>query len=217
MDLMEFSSVRAAAEELSDEPWSRLVLAAGSQEPVGLFDVVDPEEWGRSIESNFVRQFQFLALMLPFRSRNLLEQPKVLSFAGGATNRATTHYSAYTVSKIASIKMTELLAAEYLDVAFSILGPGWVKTKIHEATVEAGAMAGKNFHETIRHLKENDFFPMDRVVDAVNWIMNAPPEAVSGRNFSAVHDPWGSDSLIRALLDDEDMYKLRRAGNDRFE
>jgi len=216
MDLTEFSSVRGAAEALSNEPWSRLVLAAGTQEPVGMFDLVDPEEWGRSIESNFVRQFQFLSLMLPFRSRNTLEPPRVLSFAGGATNRATTHYSAYTVSKIASIKMTELLAAENLDVVFSILGPGWVKTKIHEATVEAGAMAGNNFHETVRHLQENDFFPMDGVVDAVNWIMNAPPEAVSGRNFSAVHDPWGSDSLIRALLEDEDMYKLRRAGNDRF-
>lgn len=216
MDLEDVSSVKEATESLGKHPWSRVVLAAGTQNPVGLFEAVDPEEWGNSIELNFVRQFQFLSWILPFRSRHSVTTPRVLAFAGGATNRATTHYSAYTVSKIASIKMIELLAAENVDVAFSILGPGWVRTKIHDATVSAGLMAGQNYLETLRHLQEDEFFPMERVVDAVNWIMNAPPNAVTGRNFSAVHDPWESENLLQALLEDQDLYKLRRAGNDRF-
>ncbi len=216
LDLDQPAAIKAAAEALGVDPWSRLVLAAGSQEPVGLLEDVDPIDWGRSIESNFISQFQFLSWILPFRSRFDGSTPRVLSFAGGATNRATTHYSAYTISKIASIKMTELLAEEVKDVAFTILGPGWVRTKIHQATVKAGAMAGDNLRTTLRHLEEDDFVQMADVIASINWIMSAPPSAVSGRNISAVFDPWGSDELTRALVDDPDLFKLRRYGNDQF-
>jgi len=216
LDLGDVNAVKEAAQQLGGVSWSRLVLAAGSQEPVGLFEQVSPIEWGRSIETNFVAQFEFLAWMLPFRQRGGGKVPRVLSFAGGATNRATTHYSAYTISKIASIKMTELLAAEVVDTAFTILGPGWVRTKIHEATLQAGVSAGDNHETTVRHLQNDDFFPMETVIRAINWIMEAPPEAISGRNISAVHDPWGSAELTRSLISDPDMYKLRRFGNERF-
>lgn len=216
LDLGNVIAVEEVAEQLGGVPWNRLVLAAGSQEPVGLFEQVDPIEWGKSIQTNFVAQFQFLAWMLPFRQQVRGKVPRVLSFAGGATNRATTHYSAYTISKIASIKMTELLAAEAADMAFTILGPGWVRTKIHEATLEAGMRAGDNLETTVRHLQNDDFFPMEILIRAINWIMEAPPEAISGRNISAVHDPWGSAELTSSLISDPDLYKLRRFGNERF-
>lgn len=216
LDLADEGAIGYATDELSRIPWTRVVLAAGSQEPVGLFENVDQYEWGRSIETNFIAQFQFLGRLLAFRSRTVSGGARVLSFAGGATNRATTHYSAYTVSKIASIKMTELLAEEMPDVGFTTLGPGWVRTKIHEATLNAGVIAGDNFLTTVRHHEEDDFFPMRGVVDAINWIMESPLPAVTGRNFSAVHDPLTDRRLVQALLTDPDMYKLRRSGNDRF-
>lgn len=216
LDLADKAAISFAAGELSQNPWTRVVLAAGSQEPVGLFEDVDQYEWGRSIETNFIAQFQFLGRLLAFRSRTVSGGARVLSFAGGATNRATTHYSAYTVSKIASIKMTELLAEEMPDVGFTSLGPGWVRTKIHDATLNAGSRAGDNFLTTVRHHDEDDFFPMAGVIDAINWIMESPLPAVTGRNFSAVHDPFTDKRLVRALLTDPDMFKLRRSGNDRF-
>jgi len=216
LDLADEAAIGLAAQELSQTPWTRVVLAAGSQEPVGLFEDVDQYEWGRSIETNFIAQFQFLGRLLAFRSRTVSGGPRVVSFAGGATNRATTHYSAYTVSKIASIKMTELLAEEMPDVGFTILGPGWVRTKIHEATLNAGGIAGDNFLTTVRRHEDDDFFPMKGVIDAINWIMESPLPAVTGRNFSAVHDPLTDRRLVQALLTDPEMYKLRRSGNDRF-
>jgi NAD(P)-dependent dehydrogenase (short-subunit alcohol dehydrogenase family) len=216
MELKDEQSVLSAARALGEIPWSRLVLAAGSQEPVGLFDTLDAVDWSDSLFVNFVRQFQFLNLMLPSRARQGGSHASVLSFAGGATNRATTHYSAYTISKIASIKMTELLAAEIEDVSFTILGPGWVKTKIHNATLQAGEAAGDNYRTTLRHLEDDDFFPMGEVIEAVDWLMSAPIPAVSGRNFSAVHDPLGDADLLKALISDEDLYKLRRSGNGRL-
>ena len=55
---------------------------------------------------------------------------------------------------------------------------------------------------------------METVLDCCDWLINADRKAVSGRNFSVVFDKWGSDPLIKKLLEDPNMYKLRRNGND---
>jgi len=216
MDLNDEDSVLEVGRQLSMKPWHRVVLAGGDQQPVGLFSRVDQREWAKSISSNFTRQFQFLGTILPGRVREAHQGPRVLAFAGGATNRATTHYSAYSISKIASIKMIELLAAEIPDTGFVIVGPGWVKTKIHNATEIAGSEAGDNLYVTRQHIQEDDFYPMESLISCINWIFDAPIEHITGRNFSAVFDPWGQDKILRALEIDSDLFKLRRYGNDRF-
>ena len=216
MNLEDEDSVLEVGHQLSMEPWNRLVLSAGTQEPIGLFSRVNLPDWGQSISVNFTRQFQFLGAVLPGRARSSGDHPRVMAFAGGATNRATTHYSAYTISKIASIKMVELLAAEIPDTGFIILGPGWVRTKIHESTIRAGVEAGENFERTRLHIQEGNFHSMEDLVCCVNWLFRAPMDLVTGRNFSAVFDPWGQDILLDELRRDDDLFKLRRFGNDRF-
>lgn len=214
-DLQEAESVSNSANRLvqgTSQPWTRLVLAAGSQNPIGLFGDTLFDEWSKSLEINFLNQLRFLHTLVS------ISRPsgRVLLFAGGATNRATTHYSAYTISKIASIKMVELLAAEYPEACFSVLGPGWVKTKIHNATLQGPpSSAGPNFLTTLERFQKDDFFPMDMLLDCIDWLFMESRERVNGRNFSAVHDSWGTPELQSALDSDENLYKLRRSGNDR--
>ena len=194
--------------------WDYLVLGLGDLEPVGEFEGCDFSRWSKSLEVNFIRQMQFVRELLPSRNRKGNHPPVVLFFAGGGTNNATVNYSAYTVSKIALIKMCELLDKEVRDTNFAILGPGWVKTKIHQATLKAGAKAGANFQKTRDKLAGDECTPMETVLDSCDWIVSAPRKAVSGRNFSVVSDKWRSGALIKKLLKDPDMYKLRRHGND---
>ena len=139
-------------------------------------------------------------------------------FAGGGTNSATTDYSAYTISKIASIKMVELLDAEIPDTSFSILGPGWVKTKIHASTLNLKSSAGVNYFKTVEMLEEDGkkCYPIEKVIACCNWILSSDRALVSGRNFSSVFDPW-EDEKIKLIMNDKNLFKLRRFGNDFFE
>lgn len=210
-DLEDPKSATRVIEEASLHPISRLVLAAGGQDPIGLFAEIDFEEWARSIETNFTSQVRILHGLL---ARNSLENSRVLMFAGGGTNNATQRYSAYTLAKIASIKAMELFASEYPKTCFSILGPGWVRTKIHEQTLRNPIGAGDNYERTVKHLESDDFFPMKRLMECIDWLFEGSSSAISGRNFSAVHDNWGSVTLTEALEENPDLYKLRRFGND---
>lgn len=193
--------------------WDVLVIAPGTQEPVGLFEETDIHKWEESIAINFTKPISILHRMLTIRSNQSSDYSRVLFFAGGGTNSATERYSAYTVSKIALIKMCELLDFEFRDCAFSILGPGWVESKIHEATISAGGLAGDNYLKTLEMRRLNLMNPVSIVVDACNWILTQPKVVVGGRNFSAVNDKFHDPELVNNLISNPSMYKLRRSGN----
>ena len=193
--------------------WDTLVLCPGLVEPVGPFAESDFDKWEDSVRVNFTSQLRIVHELLP--SRNLLApgSPCVLLFAGGGTNNATLNYSAYTISKIALIKMCELLDAEMPDTRFVIIGPGWVKTKIHNSTLQAKEKAGENYQKTIEKLTSGECTPMDSILECCDWVVSAPREVVGGRNFSVVYDEWNTGPLTEQIQQDPDMYKLRRHGN----
>ena len=215
-NLLDRDSTQNATLELKKKctSWDVLVLCAGTQKPVGHFLNCDFNAWEESLTIHFSRQIYIVKELLSCRNLQAGQMPAVLFFAGGGTNNATINYSAYTISKIALIKMCELLDAEIEDTKFSIVGPGWVKTKIHQETLDAGTDAGENLQKTKTKLTENTFTPMDDVLASCDWIINAPREIVGGRNFSTVFDLWGSKELEDELKNNYDMYKLRRHGNN---
>ena len=214
-DLADAASIASACEKLrcASADWDVLVLAAGSLEPIGPFADCDFAAWAASMTVNFISQMHVLHELLPARRRNSGLPPLALFFAGGGANNATINYSAYTLAKIELTKAVELLDAELPDCRFAILGPGWVKTKIHEATLQAGERAGANYQRTLDKLARDECVPMELVVECCNWLVGAPREVIGGRNLSAVYDAWGDPRLVEMLRADRDMYKLRRAGN----
>lgn len=214
-DLNDKISSDSAVKELSSfGKWDILTVAAGTVEPIGNFLETNFNDWENSIRINFISQLRFLHGMLPYRRQSSKFMPLVLFFAGGGTNNATVNYSAYTISKIASIKMCELLDAEIPDTRFVILGPGVVKTKIHEATLNSPEKAGSNYKKTIEILSGGKCYPMSKVVDCCNWLIAGDRNIISGRNFSAVNDKWGYRELENLLASDQNIYKLRRFGNN---
>lgn len=195
--------------------WDWLILAAGLQDPIGKFIKINFDEWEDSLFVNFISMTRILNFLLKLRNINSKNGSRVLFFAGGGTNNATSNYSAYTISKIATIKLCELLDYEIKDTIFSTIGPGWVKTKIHLSTLRNKKGSGDNFNKTKMMLDKNKSYPIEKVVKCCDWIMTEKKEIVSGRNFSAVHDPWGTKK-IEKISSNENFFKLRRFGNDIF-
>lgn len=213
-DLKKNKSVDNVSKKISKfGKWNSLVLAAGDQNPIGNILNINLDEFENSFKINFINQLRFLRNLLDNREDKTKKSPSVLFFAGGGTNNATVNYMAYTLAKITSIKVTELLDAEIKDTKFTILGPGWVKTKIHNATLEQPLKSGKNYKKTIENFKKNNFYPMSEVIKCCNWLINADKELVGGRNFSSVFDPWNNNKIVK-IKKDTNIFKLRRYGNN---
>ena len=215
-DVADPAAVSQAAEGLrSFGRWDIVVLCPGTLEPIGPFAEGRFDAWAASLDANLVGQLRMVHALLPGRRPSALG-PCVVWFAGGGTNGAPVNYSAYTLSKIALIKMCELLDAEIPDTRFTILGPGVVQTKIHRETLKAGARAAATYQRAMDALAGKGCVPMDQVLACCDWVVDAPREVVSGRNFSVEFDAWATEELEQVLWQDPSMYKLRRHGNDRL-
>lgn len=195
------------------KPWDIFISCVGIMEPIGNFFKVNFEEWEKSVIVNSIAQLRFLHELYPYRRKNSLNH--AVFFAGGGTNNPFTNYSAYCVSKIMLIKMCELLDDENKNLNAFIVGPGWVRTKIHAQTLKS-SLTGANYGRTKQFL-ESDIPGTDYrdIFDCINWCINQGRQVAGGRNFSVVHDAWKKNgrTLARRLRADTNKFKLRRFKN----
>ena len=207
----------AARDLVASTPaWDALIVAPGTMNPIGLFPNVDIDEWSRSIDINLVHQLRFVHRLLGHANAGSSTVPTCVFFAGGGTNSAPIAFSTYVLAKIALIKATELLDAEIPDIAFTIVGPGWVRTDIHQETLAADLAPAAVVEETRRRLATDDFVDMDDVVSTVDWLLAQPKEVVGGRNFSVAGDPFTEPGFVDLLKAEPSLFKLRRWGNDAY-
>ena len=194
-------------------PWDIFISCVGTLKPIGNFEENNPKEWVEGVNQNSSYQVASLMTAMPYRNKEKISS--AIFFAGGGTNSATTAYSSYTIGKISLIKSVELLNHELNDLKVSILGPGWVKTKIHNQILFAEDKAGENFQKTLEILKKpENMNPITKVVEDISKIIELPKTLIGGRNFSSVYDDLSSENLKRLLKLDPDFYKLRRSSNN---
>ncbi len=212
-DIKDFDSSRYKFWLKSIGEWDLFISCVGTQKPVGKFVDVNINEWVEAVAKN--SSYQLAALINAIKERDSKNHADVIFFAGGGTNSANPYYSSYTLGKISLIKAVELLSNEIEFMKFTILGPGWVKTKIHEETISAKEKAGENYKKTLDMISNpNKFNPMEKVVEDIMQIVSLPKKLVSGRNFSSVHDDLSIDNLEKLNKLDIDFYKLRRKLNN---
>ncbi len=212
-DIGRKSSVRECVELYKKfaKPWDIFISCVGSMEPIGKFFDSDFDSWEQSVIVNSIAQLRFLHGIYPYRGKSKVNH--AVFFAGGGTNSPFTNYSAYCVSKIMLIKMCELLDDENKDLNAFIIGPGWVRTKIHSQTLNSRLGAGSNYERTLEFLKSKDSgTDYKDIYDCINWCIGQGIAVSGGRNFSVVHDPWkkGGACLARQLRADTEKFKLRR-------
>jgi NAD(P)-dependent dehydrogenase (short-subunit alcohol dehydrogenase family) len=211
-DAASADSVKALATTLRDGGvgWDLLLSSVGTMEPIGPFFDLDFEAWARSVDVNFTDQLRVLHALWPLRRPG--KAVDIMLMAGGGTNNPFRNYSAYCVSKIALIKMCELIDDEATEANAFIIGPGYTKTRIHEETLRAGPKsAGDGYYKTLA-LLENQGTTIDEIYDHMRWCMAQGREVAGGRNFSTVHDAWrdGGLKLANALAADQNAFRLRR-------
>jgi len=216
-DLVNKISTRACLQEykMINRPWDIFISCVGTMEPIGKFFNSDFSKWEKSVILNSLSQLRFLHDLYPYRRKNKVSH--VVFFAGGGTNSPFTNYSAYCVSKIMLIKMCELLDDENKDLNAFIVGPGWVRTKIHAQTLHSRWIAGANYARTKEFLRsKNPGTDYQDIFDCINWCIEQGRDACGGRNFSVIHDQWRKKSLnlAKKLRAYPDKFKLRRFKNE---
>ena len=211
---IDFSNVVTAkkAQRFLDlsENWNIFLSCVGDTEPLDLFINTNIEKWFKSFQLNFDNQVRVLHYLLNKNLPSSKKSRSILFLAGGAMNSATKYMSAYTISKIALTKFVELAQFENEYDKYTIIGPGWIKTKIHQKTLNVKGNASELNKSTEKKLRENYGNSLHELQKMLDWIISSSLSLVGGRNFSLTSDNWKEPSFQKKTEENSELFKLRR-------
>lgn len=188
--------------------WDLLVCCYGVMDPIGNFWETERSEWEYAVFCNVLKPLRQVRLLY---SRRRAPGASVCFFSGAGTSGPALTYSSYAASKVMLTKMTELLDDESPDCKFFILGPGVVRTKIHQQTIGAGDRAA-NLERVEGIVSGSEpCTSMDDIYACLMACHAASKEAVGGRNIYVPGDDW---ERLEELVGDPDAFKLRRARDE---
>lgn len=179
--------------------WDACIITYGKLAPVGMWWDLDGLQFEHCIYSN---------LMLPIRALRSVwgmrnPEAKICFFAGPNPNKPMEGYVAYSIGKMALLKAVEHMDFESPDAAFFALGPGYVPTKIHQATRSAQ-------WRNARLEQGGEGTPMEDIYAALQWCLRQPKNVVGGRNICVSDIKNHPATLACELSASVDKFKLRR-------
>lgn len=201
--------------KLLNMKFDKVIFAAGTMQPIGSLVNTSIDAWELNVKINFLSPIRIIRDLIS--SELLNNNALILIFAGGGINSAPLSSSAYTISKVALTKSMEILFAEFPNYNFISLGTGWIKSKIHKQTLDAGPLLSSNYLETVRRTKDDDFGNIQDIFRFIDWVSSQAPSITSGRNFSLQSAEWKNPELVSQISINPSLFKLRRVALEKSE
>jgi len=188
-----------------------LVNAAAIMGPIGPVVDLDPVEWLEAIQVDLFGTF-LVAREASKRMVSVGNGGRIVLFSGGGASGPFPNYSAYACSKVAVVRFTETLAQELgpHGIEVNCLAPGFVATKIHEATLRAGATAGKEYLQRTKDELAKGGASPTYAARAATFLLSDAARGISGKFIAAVHDGWERWPEHLEEIRSTDIFTLRR-------
>jgi len=194
-----------------------LVNCAGIYGPIGKTTAVDMVKFTEAIQINFLGTVYMCNVFAPLLKSST--KKKIINYSGGGAASPFPNYSAYATSKIAVVRFTENLSLELADDNFDIncIAPGFVITRLHDQTLEAGRdKVGNSFFENTKKQIESGGVSPEKAADLTSFLLSEESDGITGKFISAPWDPWQKEEFRNLLKSEKDFAALRRIDNKTF-
>ncbi len=206
-DVAAWEAARPALESVD-----ALVHAAAVMGPIGPAEEIDPVAFLDVLRINVLGTFLAVRTCLP--ALRATDGP-IVAFSGGGATGPLPRYDAYATSKAATVRLVENLAAD--GVRINAVAPGFVATRMHEATLAAGPeSAGADYHARTLDDLERGGTPPDVAAELVAFLLSEDARGISGRLISAPWDPWREPEFQARLRSERDLATIRRIDEQFF-
>jgi len=190
-----------------------IVVASGNYGPIGPTRTVDITSVEHTFMLNLLAPLALIQAVAPALDAGV--EASVVFLSGGGATDSFPNYSAYAISKVATVRLVENLALEEPGWKVNAIAPGFVATAIHDATRAAGDTASAGF---LSRTDEMTARAVDPAIAArlTAFLLSPQSRRITGRLISAVWDPWEEPAGQALLSDDPHFGRLRRIDRQFF-
>ena len=187
-----------------------LVNNAGIGGPAGALQDNDPDYWVQTIQVNLIGAYLCCRAVLPVMVKQ--DRGQIINIGGGGDMEASPNFSAYSSSKAAMVRLTEVLALELAEtnVRVNSLRPGSVHTRLMEEEVEALDALGLNeLRDQVKVTTGGGGEPIEITANLAVFLASADAGNLSGRLVATRDDITKWSGRIPEIMESE-AYLLRR-------
>jgi 3-oxoacyl-[acyl-carrier protein] reductase len=188
-----------------------VVHAAGIYGPIGPATKVDPDEWFAAIHVNLFGSF-LIAREACRRMAEAGTKGSVVLMSGGGAATPFPNYTAYACGKIGVVRLAETMALEVAEAGIRVnaVAPGFVATRLHEQTLEAGIDLAGAFVETTKQQIAKGGVPPTVAARTCAFLLSEKAAGITGRFVAAPYDGWEKWPEHFDAMKGSDLFTLRR-------
>ena len=189
-----------------------LINTVGEQGEINNFFKLNLDNFAKTFNINFFSYVYLFKNIYPFikKNKNLL----IILFSGGGVTSLRTNFSPYSLSKIALVKLVEILSKEIKNKSIRInsISPGIINSKMTQKTLKVERSLIKkdelvNIRKQIKYSDES----LNKVFNLIEFLFSEKGKNISGKMISSRWDnfkDWNKEKIKK--MTKNDIYTLRR-------
>jgi NAD(P)-dependent dehydrogenase (short-subunit alcohol dehydrogenase family) len=184
---------------------------AGIAGPVGPLQENDMTAWIQTIQVNLIGTYLCCRAVLPIMHQQ--SRGKIINLSGAGATNAWRNLSAYGVSKVAVVRLTETLALELegANIQVNALGPGSIHTQMWEELRDSAHTAGDTqLYALGQRVTSGGGASLERAAALAVFLASDASGTLSGRLISAVTDDFPNLPMQIQRIMASDALTLRR-------
>lgn len=188
-----------------------LVNNAAILGPIGPAWETSTQDWEETLGVNLIAPVILCRSAIPVMKK--AGYGKIVNLSGGGATGPRPHFSAYATAKTGLVRFTEVLSHETRGMGIDVncIAPGVLKTKmLSEIFAQSPERIGELEYARIQQLAQHSDDALKRAAELAVFLISQESDGISGRLVSAVWDRWETLPDRRAILNESDIYTLRR-------
>ncbi len=189
-----------------------LINTVGEQGEINNFFKLNIDNFVKTFNINFFSYIYLFKNIYPFIKKN--KDLLIILFSGGGVTSLRPNFSPYSLSKIALVKLVEILSKEIKNKSIRInsISPGIINSKMTQKTLKIESSLIKN-DELVNMRKQIKYSDksLNKVFNLIEFLYSKKGKSISGKMISSRWDnfkDWDKEKIKK--MTKNDIYTLRR-------
>tara|TARA_Y100001958_G_C21180417_1_gene510399 strand:- start:303 stop:1118 length:816 start_codon:yes stop_codon:yes gene_type:complete len=169
------------------------------------------KKFEKTLNINFFSNLIILQKISKFKKRN--KRLSIIFFSGGGVTSYRKNFSAYSISKLALVKLVEMASKEIKDkfIQINAISPGIIQSKMIEKTLKNRKLVAKEEIKKIKLQVSSSYKTLDKIYKVINFLITKKGRKISGKLISSKWDNvenWNRKKIEK--LCKSELYSIRR-------